>query len=345
MPKFGTHIVIGEEVARKIGRSDWLADDSFGHALRLGAVGPDITLFLFDPVEGDPENSFVFKALQEGLGVYAKFRTFRDKLAELEAYLGEPPKDLADWFTAGFSTSMLETVGLSIHSFISALKVVVYFDSRLKITNPLADLPEDVRRLLSANGVIPEINQPSIEFSPKLDPGDVTAPGYIFRYFGGPYSDDPPYKEGFDVGDYSKWWWMDILHYRRTSKFARRLVELAEISGSEIQLAYAYGYMSHVAADIVGHPYVNSMVGGPFRNHALRHMVIESLLDVHVWNNRKGEDIINARIDKLVSLSESARNEIFSLFHKALNDVYVNPVDGGTPIFYEELRGPGSICE
>ena len=332
MPKFGTHIVIGEGVARSLGREDWTDPGDAGNALRLGSIGPDLALFLFDPVQGDAASSFVFKSLQQGLSVYGHIRKFRDKLDELENYLGSPPKDIADWFTGGFSTSMLETVGLSIDAFISALKVVVFFESKLTIINPLADMPDEIKDLLSPQGNAPVINVPVIEFTPRLDPDDITSPAYIFRYFGAPYTNDPPFKVGAAVGSYSDWWWMDILHYRRTTRFARRLLELARESGSDVQLAYATGYISHVAGDIVGHPYINSLVGGPFRNHALRHMVIESLVDVVVWGNRKGEDIINSRLDKLVSLSNGARDEICDLFHKALNDVYVAPSDGSSSI-------------
>ena len=48
MPKFGSHIIIAELAAHQ--RPDLFSSAEVGNALRLGAVGPDLTLFLFDPI-------------------------------------------------------------------------------------------------------------------------------------------------------------------------------------------------------------------------------------------------------------------------------------------------------
>src|SRR5690606_5019043 len=79
-----------------------------------------------------------------------------------------------------------------------------------------------------------------------------------------------------------KWWWFDILHYRRTGKFADYLYKHAQNDG---QKAYALGYLSHVTADTVGHPYINTLVRGPYRNHPQRHKVIENFHDVSAFKH------------------------------------------------------------
>jgi len=63
----------------------------------------------------------------------------------------------------------------------------------------------------------------------------------------------------------------DLLHYNRTGPFVIRwLTELRQFAKSlrggdrpalDRQLAYCLGHISHIAADIVIHPYVNSIVG------------------------------------------------------------------------------------
>jgi hypothetical protein len=50
MPKFGTHILIVQVAATR--QPDVVGNVS--NATRLGAVGPDLTLFLFDPFLKNP---------------------------------------------------------------------------------------------------------------------------------------------------------------------------------------------------------------------------------------------------------------------------------------------------
>ena len=75
-----------------------------------------------------------------------------------------------------------------------------------------------------------------------------------------------------------EWGPFDVLHYRRTGEFASRLLEFSR-NDPELH-AYAIGYLSHYAADVVGHPYVNMLVRGPFREHGQRHKVVENFQDV-----------------------------------------------------------------
>ena len=83
--------------------------------------------------------------------------------------------------------------------------------------------------------------------------------------------------------DLDQWWWFDILHYRRSGEYATALLDVARATEDEELLAYAIGYVSHYAADTVGHPYVNTIVRGPYRHHAQRHKVVENGHDVWAW--------------------------------------------------------------
>jgi Zinc dependent phospholipase C len=336
MPKFGGHIIIGEGVAKKL--ADPLMGDlsgDIGAALRLGAVGPDLSLFLFDPAE---DNNFVYGALQTGAKVYKSIRDIRDKIDEINDYIGKPVTDLADWMTGGFSTSMLEFTGLAVESFVSCLKVIAFSKQKITVTNPFVGIPNEVLQKLF-NGNLPSwAGLPQIDLSTELDSNKVTSPAYIFRYFGAPYTVDPPFKKGTVVGDYSEWWWMDILHYRRTTEFARCMFDKAIASNDPVLKAYAIGYFSHVGGDIVGHPYINSMVGGPFRTHALRHMVIESLLDVRIWSDQGRGEIMNSRLDLKLKLGDEAIRKIAKLINAAMMDVFVTPKTGIYPIYTKHFN-------
>jgi hypothetical protein len=80
-----------------------------------------------------------------------------------------------------------------------------------------------------------------------------------------------------------EWFWFDMLHYRATGPMARELVTRA---GSDGELsAYAFGYMSHVAVDAVGHAFVNSVVGAPYRCLWQRHHMVDNYIDV--WAARR----------------------------------------------------------
>jgi len=96
---------------------------------------------------------------------------------------------------------------------------------------------------------------------------DVVDPFYLFY---------PKVQKGAAEKD---WYWFDFLHYRRTGAFGSRLWQLA---GNDADLQrYAVGYASHIATDVVGHPFVNAIVGGPYRMHWRRHKLVENWIDAY----------------------------------------------------------------
>jgi hypothetical protein len=81
-----------------------------------------------------------------------------------------------------------------------------------------------------------------------------------------------------------KWFWADYLHYIRTGKFTRRLLANAKANNNPNLIAYAYGYLTHYVTDVLGHPYVNQVVQGPWRLHWQRHHLVENFIDAYVWD-------------------------------------------------------------
>jgi hypothetical protein len=98
-----------------------------------------------------------------------------------------------------------------------------------------------------------------------------------------------------DGQDFNEWWWFDVLHYRRTGKYAQTLLEKS--TPGTVEHAYALGYLTHYAADIVGHPFVNIIAGGPYRTHPKRHKLVENHQDVMAFNKyTTGREFIQSKL-------------------------------------------------
>jgi Zinc dependent phospholipase C len=93
----------------------------------------------------------------------------------------------------------------------------------------------------------------------------------------------------------SDWNWGDILHDRISGVFANKLLNTAIQSKNYPLMAYSCGYMTHLATDFVGHPYVNTVVGGPARGWNMRHTLAEKFMDASVFH-RRGRDINTSRL-------------------------------------------------
>lgn len=99
---------------------------------------------------------------------------------------------------------------------------------------------------------------------------------------------------GYDEKTY---FWSDMLHYRKTYEFAAALWQNAsEAQNSELlpnkreQLqAFALGWMTHLATDVVGHSFVNEKSGGPYRLHWQRHHLVENHMDARVYDSEHGD--------------------------------------------------------
>lgn len=117
----------------------------------------------------------------------------------------------------------------------------------------------------------------------------------------------------------SKWYWFDTLHYQGTGKFAYNLVNLAE---TDDQLAFAYGYLTHIATDVIGHGFVNQIVGGPFRMpHIQRHGTVENFIDAWKFNERYNQNI-NVWLHGLLRLPPELPNNLADFLRGAFIETY-----------------------
>jgi len=141
----------------------------------------------------------------------------------------------------------------------------------------------------------------------------------------------PPLQNGKDE---SRWYWFDMLHYRQTGKFAQNLVTLA--GSDEVKLAYAYGYLTHIATDTVGHPFVNEIVGGPYRMHPQRHATCENFIDSWKFHEQYGESI-NEKLHEMLDLPHSLPARLPEFLHEAFLQTYT---DGPHPA---RIHKPGGF--
>ena len=133
------------------------------------------------------------------------------------------------------------------------------------------------------------------------------------------------------------------MHYRKTGKLAKRLLDAAP-PDSPLHL-YAIGYLTHVAADTVGHPYVNAISGGPYRSHAQRHKASENYQDVFNFLAVKSDDFNFSELHALYNFNFNghdrhrerrpgpvdapAQGPLVELIADALNEIYDE--DGTAP--------------
>ena len=100
----------------------------------------------------------------------------------------------------------------------------------------------------------------------------------------------PPIQDGKTIDD---WFWFDTLHNRRTGRF---LGEMWAAAQSDAQKAYVLGYASHYAGDMIGHQFVNTVVGSPARARLQRHHFAENMIDTHVFDLLRGSEVSDSHM-------------------------------------------------
>lgn len=303
MPKYGIHsMVMSEAAVAAPAEIKNLLQQHRGAAL-LGAVGPD--LLFFSPEYG-AFNFFVqlahnLKGVKEAFGKVV--RTIEDVIEPIEEAIEE-------------------------------------------LAEPIDEAVETVEKLLPmecASGLVGEVKSAASTFEKSihevllvgLDEGiDMVSdaadlPEFSHRLFDELFT--PKHQQGRREWD---WYWFDMLHYRNTGLFAKNLVKLAT---SDIQKAYALGYLTHVATDTVGHAFVNRIVCGPYRLHPQRHVVIENFMDSYQYYKRYGisvnkglySDLLDnlkddgvCQVDEYSGHVQSFNSEIRDLLYQAFLDSY-----------------------
>jgi hypothetical protein len=287
MPKYAIHhIVLNDAIGRLLGSSN-LAARTAGEELalnmpiaNLGAVGPDLLFWA-------PDYEIVDK-------LYTLYKNYAE-LKRLYDSVVQPIRDIRDAVVEpiedAVETLAPSTVALIRHLIEELEETASLFKSTVS-TGLFAGVIEGANLITNAAGF------PS-------------SASLFFQAF------VPPLQLG--QGE-NCWYWFDMLHYRRTGDFGRRLVENAR-AGTQPQRAYAYGYLSHIATDLVGHAYVNQVVGGPFRLQVQRHVTVENWMDTWKFQQYYGGNINLELFDRL-AMNPTLESSVGDLIHQTLRDVY-----------------------
>lgn len=89
------------------------------------------------------------------------------------------------------------------------------------------------------------------------------------------------------------WKVRERLFWKKPGTFAEALLRRAQAAGDPRFLAYAYGYLTSYAANVAGSPFVNSIVGGPYRTQWWRHRWINNYVDAWVYGADKTGATVN----------------------------------------------------
>jgi hypothetical protein len=85
------------------------------------------------------------------------------------------------------------------------------------------------------------------------------------------------------VPDRTQWQARDFLHWKKTGTFVRNLLDKAAATGDPRLQAYAYGYLVSYACKVCGSPFINSIVGGPYRTQWWRQRLVRNFVDAWVY--------------------------------------------------------------
>jgi hypothetical protein len=227
----------------------------------LGAIGPDLFFFCLDF-----HQDFIF-CDELMLALRSVYTVDDSKRADWEPFLAILDKFSQPW--AAFLRFLIKLDKIW-QKFLQA-----WNDTIGKVTNAVGQIVDDL-----TGGMLSALGDAMTQFADSLVAlivQELISGVDVFGYF------SLVMQEGVDEKSFV---WSDMLHYRNTSLFARKLFEQATTQPDKDQrdqfLAYALGYMCHMGVDTVSHAFVNEQSGGPYRTHWTRHHLIENHIDA--WN-------------------------------------------------------------
>lgn len=287
MPKYGIHHVVLTDAIGELLASASPAAQTAGVELAsnhgmamLGAVGPDLMFWAPDYEIVDRLYTF-YKNYQAVVDLY---NDIVQPIRDIRDAIVEPIEDAVE--------SLAPSTVAMIRTLIEEMRETAELFKSAVSTGLFAGVISGANLLTDAAGF------PSLAASFF----------YFFR---------PPLQDGLAE---DQWYWFDMLHYRNTGDYGRRLVANAR-TGSAQQRAYAYGYLSHIATDLVGHAFVNQIVGGPYRLQVQRHVTVENFMDTWKFQDYYGENINQVLFDKF-GVPDTLPTDVGDLIDQTLREVY-----------------------
>lgn len=273
MPKYGIHQIVLNDTIQKLedAGADALAGVMRDHptAAMLGAIGPDLFFWAPDYELGEALHTFY--------SIYSQTREIYDTIVKPIHDAEEEIKQAGQQLTPR-TAALIEALIAEIQQLSATFRNTLMSGLFVGVID-------------GVDGMADALNTPSVVgeffklFSPPLQPVPNSLPDLL-----------PNSRE-------DEWYWFDMLHYRKTGEFARELINRVPRGNTatrvERRMAYAFGYLSHVATDLVGHAYVNQVVGGPYRLQVHRHVTVENFMDTWAFDAWYGESVNATLMERL----------------------------------------------
>lgn len=201
----------------------------------------------------------------------------------------DPPPDLD--FPFGYSNEFAalwkNTLKFAGDNPISGAKglitILEEFRNFLDKIQPIAD-NEDLGALkeMDDNGEVDAIIDTASSLSTLVADLTKIPDGFVFQIAGVIGSGLKP-AVNVGVGDTvpspETWTVREQMFWQKTGEFVKSLLNVAESSGNEDFLAYAYGYVTSYAGLVTGSPFVNTIIGGTYRTDWWRQRWINVFVD------------------------------------------------------------------
>jgi hypothetical protein len=302
MPKYGIHFIVLEKVKSRLEGSNDPARQALGRILgehklaaSVGCIGPDLLFWA-------PDYALV-ESLRDLVTTYDTLRRSWETLEE-------------------FADAIEDHIEEGVDAVLVALEQIPVLGPVLATVSDYHDAFEAIDSAFGnlAAGFRDEVAQALFVRTLGLDSAGGSESNTLARslFHGLFQSTQQAGREEMD------WYWFEMLHYRRTGAFAKALIRNAEDSGDEEQMAYAYAYATHYAADLVGHPFVNTISGSPYRINVQRHVVIENFMDQWKWGTEfEGTNIRNDLFSRMgFDTQDMLPDGIATLIAETLSEVY-----------------------
>jgi hypothetical protein len=163
-------------------------------------------------------------------------------------------------------------------------------------------------------------------------------------------ADETPEDECDEPAETSKWG--DQLHSRPSNKFPLKMIEAIwhDSKGhwsdqDKMRFAFACGYVTHMAADQVVHPFVNRIAGpyyeSPKNKHT--HREVEVCQDVVLYAKVAGGDVMRDGLDAWCDPKPGSRQKTEDWFRRMIRDTFVQiyqaaPDDGDIEHWVKRLH-------
>ena len=263
MPGFAFQLEVLKQVQVELRRGD----DADGSLLdspyaRLGAFGPDLLVYAppIDTLASGLKGGTILTLIGQDI------RTLNNADLHTLEDLFEKPVGAA--YSALFSNLVIE-------AWPDLIAVVQFLQQAATIAQT-----QDTSQLKGFFAELPGIKTKLTNLSNTLGPGLKTMLSLAALIVGGPWMEVAPalaqtlllLPRANPKGDRP----YEYLRWHRSGQFAQALWSNAQ---SNNQKAFALGWMSHLAASVTGEPFVNNIVGGPYRTHWWRNRLASNFVD------------------------------------------------------------------